>query len=213
MDAVLSRLDAQGAFKTFRSNQRPYEFRGFFPDNESAGYRKNTFCVMSSAFSDDRGVSHPPGTVYFNGPDSGIRYNIDIAEFFDRFQVASTNLARRKEETRRAVRVTEAVLAAIASAERGRPSDAPADGVVVRVPWDGSDKKVKLGDYIVSHRAKTDGGAVQQQYVPVDKDVFAAIYIEADRNIRAARRLKQRPPRSAADGDAGSQAPGRGPNA
>lgn len=201
MEAVLSRLDAQGAFKTFRSNQRPYVFRGFFPDNKSAGYKKNTFCVMSSAFSDDRGVSHPPGTVYFNGPDKEIRYNIDIAEFFDRFQVTATNLARRKEETRRAVRVSEAVLAALASAERGRPSDAPADVVVVRVPWDGSDKKVKVGDYFVSHRAKTDTGAVQQQYIPVDRDVFAAIYIEADRNIRASRRLKQRDPRAPPDGD------------
>lgn len=190
MESVLSRLDAQGAFKTYRSNQRPYAFRGFFPDNRTAGYRKNSFCVMSSAFEDDRGARHRPGTVYFNGPSDDIRYNIDIAEFFDRFQVTANNIARRKEETRRAVRVTEAVFAALA-AERPGSSEADRDALVVRTPWDGGEKKVAVGDYFISHRAKTASGALQQQYVPVSKDVFAAIYIGADRNIRAARRLRR----------------------
>lgn len=191
MDTVLSRYEAEGQFRTYRNNQRPYRFRGFFTNNKSAGYVKNSFAIMTSDFRDNRGVEHKAGTVFFNGPEKDLKYNIDVDEFFDRFDVTETNLARRKKETRAALRVTDELLNQIVAEERKSGiRDITADSVTIRLPWDGSEKKISVGDFIISHRMKKRSGSVQQQYIPVDKEAFTAIYIQNDRNIRSARRRK-----------------------
>lgn len=191
MQSVLSRYEADGGFKTFRNNQRPYKFRGFFEDNTSAGYKKNTFSIMTKAFVDSRGETHKPGTIFFNGPQKDLMYNISVDEFFDRFSVTESSIARRKSEFRKAMRVTDDMLNEIVLEERmSGVKNVSVDSITLKIPWDGRDKRVKVGDYILSHRGQSNAAA---QYIPVDREAFNAIYIENSRNIRSAR--KQKAPR------------------
>lgn len=199
MESVFARYRSGGSFKTFRNIQRNYTFRGFFSDNLSAGYKKNTFCIMTAVFSDNLGTKHEAGTVYFNGPDKSLRYNIHVKEFFDRFEVHGKGmLARRKEERRLAIRVTDRMLNEVVTEERKSGiTDMTVSSVTVKLPWDGSLKRLRVGDFILSHRVKKPDGSLQQQYIPVDSDAFLAIYIEDTRNIRSARRQKESEQRKA----------------
>jgi hypothetical protein len=192
METVFARYRSGGSFKTFRNIQRNYTFRGFFKDNDASGYKKNTFSIMTTHFSDNLGTKHDPGTVYFNGPDKSLRYNINVKEFFDRFEVHGKGmLARRKEERRLAIRVTDRMLNEVVTEERKSGiTDMTVSSVTVKLPWDGSLKRLRVGDFILSHRVKKPDGSLQQQYIPVDSDAFLAIYIEDTRNIRSVRRLK-----------------------